>query len=429
LYDELPEGAEILFPKSGPGYYGTRGTVAALKRLSRDPRFTPGTKGILYYEDKVGEGKGGKIKTYEGTSFIKKHITQSPIETSEAQDVKIQVLKDLAEKMNNKFDVSLRTSSHYFEWVGTGENRKLKLWHRLHDEIGSNFHVDKQDKKNWSNRIKELYSVVYHKGYSEEDQEGVKDIQALLDRLQNFYEDEHSNEQMLESIEGYIMYLKQEGDDISDKDLYECIKGIAEETSGEIGYRNKNNSLDRGTAMDVLCRTILPTNFPTSQAAIEHCKTLKMKNKYGEEVFVKDYFTEEAFEGAVKHLMDVRRVYVEELGYVLWTAPFTIYTEDFIGDNGNIRIAGEVDMLAIDKDGNVIIIDYKTSKNPFYIKGKLSSSFTSAGQGQTKSPQEQYTNQQSAYVQMLNETTRKETTIPGGFNCTEARLLPIHLIS
>jgi len=52
--------------------------------------------------------------------------------------------------MNNKFDVSLRTSSHYFEWIGTGENRKLKLWHRLHDEIGSNFFMNKTDKKNWS---------------------------------------------------------------------------------------------------------------------------------------------------------------------------------------------------------------------------------------------------------------------------------------
>jgi len=48
--------------------------------------------------------------------------------------------------MNEKFDVSLRTSSHYFEWVGTGENRKLKLWHRLHDEIGGNFKEEKQDK-------------------------------------------------------------------------------------------------------------------------------------------------------------------------------------------------------------------------------------------------------------------------------------------
>jgi hypothetical protein len=78
--------------------------------------------------------------------------------------------------MNNKFDVTLRTSSHYFEWVNTPEGRKLKLWHRLHDEIGSNFKEDSQNKKNWTQLIKILYSVVYHQGYSKEDPEGTKDI-------------------------------------------------------------------------------------------------------------------------------------------------------------------------------------------------------------------------------------------------------------
>lgn len=67
LYDELPEGAEILFPESSPTYRGTRGTVAGLMRLGRDKRFTPGTKGTLYYED-----KNGALRTFEGTSFIKK---------------------------------------------------------------------------------------------------------------------------------------------------------------------------------------------------------------------------------------------------------------------------------------------------------------------------------------------------------------------
>lgn len=77
LYDELPEGGEILFPKSGPGYYGTRGTVAGLQRLSRDSRFTPGTKGTLQYLD-----KDGTIKTYEGTSFIKSPTIQQEPSTS-----------------------------------------------------------------------------------------------------------------------------------------------------------------------------------------------------------------------------------------------------------------------------------------------------------------------------------------------------------
>ena len=330
--------------------------------------------------------------------------------------------------MNSKFDVSLRTSSHYFEWIGTGENRKLKLWHRLHDEIGSHFHAAPQDRKNWSDVIKTLYSVVYHQGYSENNAEGTKDIQALLNYLQNLYQNEVTTEQLLDRIEGYIIYLEQEGNDISDADLYECVKGISEEIAQEIGGKNKNKSLDRGTAIDNICRVVFGTAFSTPEEAIAHCKTLKMVNQSGVEVFVKDYFTDQAFENAVTHLWNTRKVYVESLGYTLWTAPFTIYTEDFINrEGGHINIAGEIDMLAIDREGNPIIIDYKTSKYAFFDGKDLSLAFTSV-KDYIRSPQQQYINQQSAYIQMLNETTRKETTIAGGFGCNEARLLPIHLV-
>lgn len=66
MYDALPNGAELLFPETAPGFYGTRGTVAGLQRLGRDPRFIRGTKGTLQYVD-----KDGTIKSFEGTSFIK----------------------------------------------------------------------------------------------------------------------------------------------------------------------------------------------------------------------------------------------------------------------------------------------------------------------------------------------------------------------
>lgn len=67
LHEQIPEGGEILFPKSNPDYVATRGTVAALKKLSRDPRYMEGDPGSLLYRDKNGE-----IKTFDGTSFIKK---------------------------------------------------------------------------------------------------------------------------------------------------------------------------------------------------------------------------------------------------------------------------------------------------------------------------------------------------------------------
>ena len=82
-------------------------------------------------------------------------------------------------------------------------------------------------------------------------------------------------------------------------------------------------------------------------------------------------------------MWNTRKVYVEELGYTLYTSPFTIYTEDFKNRNGrHINIAGEVDMIAIDKDGRPIIIDYKTSSFSFFDNGKLSLSFTDVKNGE-----------------------------------------------
>ena len=432
VYDELPDGAEILLPKSGPGYYATRGTIALLQRLKRDTRFTPGTEGIVEYQDKDGK----TVKKYKGTSFIKaqREFTSS-VDITEEQTAMITVLSDLSQKMNEKFDTVLTTSSHYFERVGTGENRRLKLWHRLHDEIGSNFGTNPIDKKNWSNCIKKLYSIVYHTGYIEEDgtSDGIKDIPALLDYLQNTYKNNNTiGEPTLQRIKGYIEYLEQEGNDISDSDLYECIKGMSEEIIPEVRGKNGHLSLDRGTAVDKLCRVVLGTDFSNPQEAIEFCKILKMTNKSGYEMLVSELFTEQGFEEAVTHLWNTRKVYTETLGYALWTAPFTIYTEELVNrDGARINIAGEVDMLAIDKNGRVIIVDYKTSKKSFFNKKRdgYSIYFKEQGDNFTRSPLEQYTNQQNAYIQMLNETARKETSVADGFQCNEARLLPIVLTS
>ena len=65
LYNELPEGAEILFPESGPGYYAKRGTVAALQRLARDPRYTAGKPGVLLYD--AGKNGENTIRLYRAT--------------------------------------------------------------------------------------------------------------------------------------------------------------------------------------------------------------------------------------------------------------------------------------------------------------------------------------------------------------------------
>ena len=74
----------------------------------------------------------------------------------------------------------------------------------------------------------------------------------------------------------------------------------------------------------MMCRVILGNSFKTPEDAIECCESLKITNHSGVDVLIKDYFVEGAFEKAVTHLWNTRKVYVEELGYVLYTSPFTI---------------------------------------------------------------------------------------------------------
>ena len=87
MYNTLPENARILFPESSADYLATRGTVAGLKRLGGDPRFTPGkTKQTLMYRD-----KDGSIKIFEGTDFVKNpnYKAWTPEQWTAAQDAAI----------------------------------------------------------------------------------------------------------------------------------------------------------------------------------------------------------------------------------------------------------------------------------------------------------------------------------------------------
>lgn len=116
LYKELPENAKILFPESNPDYLATRGTVASLLRLKRDPRFTPGsTLQKLMYKD----NKDGSIKFFEGTSFTKKPIVSSinytPNQQQSTVKTSLAFFENLLANINKN---NLKTSSYNYKNIG-----------------------------------------------------------------------------------------------------------------------------------------------------------------------------------------------------------------------------------------------------------------------------------------------------------------------
>ena len=118
LYKELPENAKILFPESNPDYLATRGTVASLLRLKRDPRFTPGsTIQKLMYKD-----KDGSIKFFEGTSFTKNSELQPKTISNNYTAAKVNKPKtslSFFEKLLANINKNnLKTSSYNYKNIG-----------------------------------------------------------------------------------------------------------------------------------------------------------------------------------------------------------------------------------------------------------------------------------------------------------------------
>jgi len=56
------------------------------------------------------------------------------------------------------------------------------------------------------------------------------------------------------------------------------------------------------------------------------------------------------------------KIHYNNLGWALFAQPVYLYTEFYDSTTGQIRrIAGETDMIAVDKNGHYHIIDFKTS--------------------------------------------------------------------
>lgn len=98
-----------------------------------------------------------------------------------------------------------------------------------------------------------------------------------------------------------------------------------------------------------------------------------------------------------------------DLGWVVQSEKITLYGEF----QGVGRVAGEPDLIAIDKDGGIHMIDIKTSMKSFYNGQEYSERYTSVyGKwwGQLFSTQQQYSNQQTAYRMLMKKSLGLDTT-------------------
>ena len=107
---------------------------------------------------------------------------------------------------------------------------------------------------------------------------------------------------------------------------------------------------------------------------------------------ISDYLTAEQLNGLKQ---SVNKFKEDHPGYIFYSKPVT-WTGKLADGT---EIAGETDLLAIDREGNVAIIDFKTSKNDFtdaYIDVVYP--------GDNWSTKTQYSRQQTAYMHMVEQS-------------------------
>lgn len=141
------------------------------------------------------------------------------------------------------------------------------------------------------------------------------------------------------------------------------------------------------------------------------------------EAIIRDFFQDkvptrpegmmsEPFDKLLNRLNDIK-TQLDERGERFLTNNIVLFSK-FQNGNDFIRVAGEVDILAVDKDGNYKIYDVKTSKHSF--KGKT---FIKGGGFYSRSPLQQYTLQLSGYKNLFESQY--------GVPITQMALLPFVL--
>lgn len=141
---------------------------------------------------------------------------------------------------------------------------------------------------------------------------------------------------------------------------------------------NSKRALEAGSSIDTIIRDVLAGRTPVKP----------------------DNISDSAFNSFVQHLQEVRQKGLNEGGRFI-TDNIVLYQKFPDGT----RVAGEVDIIYVDKNGNFSIIDAKTSRWSFedFIdkKGRKKNYFVNKGPSQTMSTKEYYSLQLSGYENLF----------------------------
>lgn len=256
-----------------------------------------------------------------------------------------KVIDQIAENQA-KVDKTRTDGEFYYILEDDGEYHEYK---RVHSVLGSN----------WTQSPKQTKALQDLRVNLSKNADNVTQFNNYLKNLSNHYGVD------LTAFEGKI--------DARSRDT--IVNIVRDKMSGT----NSQRALDAGTSVDSVIR-----NFFTSSEM-----PVKPSN-----------MSEQAFNDLVTSLTEIKSN-IEARGETFLTNNIVLFNKY---ENGN-RVAGEVDILSVDANGNFKIYDVKTSRYSFYDfvdrNGRKVNYFKNKSNTQTMSQEQYYTKQLSAYKNLF----------------------------
>lgn len=251
----------------------------------------------------------------------------SAVLDNDRQQKAIDALLKKIEEDKDKVRVDLRTGHDYFIMIGG----KLVMYPRVHSVLDPQY-PDTSSKISKKQTIKnQLFAVsqqaIMKRDYSEFDK--------LAKQFAKEHNDKFPNEEAVD-VQIYLDYFRN-----NPLEVNEIVEAIADLCSNETVHI----SVKYGNIMDEICRKF----FDKQRVLYEDYQ---------------QYMSKELFDKIINQLEAIQKIY-DDRGWKLVSKPVYLYSELQDGNGRPIRVAGETDMIAVDKDGKYHIIDFKTSYKTF----------------------------------------------------------------
>lgn len=158
----------------------------------------------------------------------------------------------------------------------------------------------------------------------------------------------------VKDIDGYQLYLDQlDSNSDAKEDVIEALASLK-------SRKPAGMSVEVGNVADEIVRIFFDTDAQTITPLNYNTLTIKLQ---GKDFKISQLMEEATFNELISSLTTLKETY-DLLGYRISSKRHTWFAE-FATASGVKRIAGETDLVAIDRDGKFHILDTKTSKKTF----------------------------------------------------------------